>query len=1332
VRWWQLTLLVLVSAVAAVATTILAVAVNVATGGTAPWLPAVERHSLWWLAGTTAASAGAGLLVWAAQRSYDRGLLALVPAVQRPEPWVVKRPDEVGRIVAVLRRRHGRMVGVTAAVQGAGGFGKTTVAKMVCAEPRVLRRFGGRVYWVPLGRDVSRLALAGVVNGLIARIDPGRAVTFTDARQASEHLAAVLAAGPRRLLVLDDVWSEEQLSAFPVAGRCARLVTTRIPSLTAGAIVAVRVGQMSKIQARKLLLDGPPRVPQLPPAVVEGLLKETGQWPLLLRLVNKILADQSRLQPDITSAAEDLLGRLRCGGALQVDQLTGAAARPLDVSDPDARQLAVRATIQASTSLLSQIEYDRLAEIAVFSRNETIPTTLLATLWQATGGRDRIATLSMCVRLAGLALLSLDPAEGGDGTVAMHDVIRDYLREHLGHARIIRLHQALLDAVAADLPTVQAANTGGGTVRAWWELPEPARYLREHLIEHMLQAGQTDQAEEVAADLRWVGTRLHQAGPAGPYADLAQVPTRHARRLDQVLWQAAHLLAPTSPPHSLIDILHSRVSHDPDWGMQARALSVSRKLPALINKWPLPDLPEPTLHRTLTDHTGTVYALAVSSDGAWLASGSHDQTISIWTLATGERRVIRTGLDWMVTALAVAPDDTWLASVSSDGSVQIWDPATGGRLAKLITGRHHRTKLVVAPTGTWLAISVGNRVWIWDPATGKRRSIRTGHTPIVFDLAAAPDGSWLASSGSRDGTIRIWDPATGQRRATLACDTWPVPWLAVAPDGTWLASDTGNGLGIWDPATGERRATLAGLSVGAVAVAPDSSWLAGAMGDHVAIWDTTTGERRATFTGHTGTVVGRLAVAPDGTWLAGTIGNQIQIWDVATGERRAALSGHTDTVLALAAIPGSTLLASAGKDQTVRMWDPRGNPVDSVHTRFVRPVVALAFAPSGAWLAAAAGGGGLGIWDVATGERRATFTDHNGTVEALRIAPDGSWLASASWNQLCIWDVATGERRATFTGNVATRVRLAAAPDGTWLASVSGDHVQIWDPATGEHRATLTGHTDTVIGLTAAPDGTWLASAAENEICIWDPATGERRATVVRARWSGADGLAAAPDSTWLAGVSGDQVQIWDPATGEHRATFTDHIWSVEALTVAPDGTWLASTAWNQLCIWDVATGKRRATLTHQTGRMKVAVARDGTWLASASGDHVQIWDPATGECRATLTGHTGPVEVLAVAPDDTWMASVGQDRTIRVWNLAADSISALMRVDRQLAACAWNPSGRSIAVGGDAGLYHFTFCRGNCADSGGVGGICPDRGAAGGAKASPGQAAGSTGARDS
>src|SRR5579862_4091996 len=112
VRWWRLALLVLAGVVAAAAATVLAVAVNVATGGTAMWFPPVKRHPLWWTAGATVAVAAASLLVWAAQRGYERGRSELVPEEQQLEPWVVDRPAEVDQIVAALRRSAGT-VGIT-------------------------------------------------------------------------------------------------------------------------------------------------------------------------------------------------------------------------------------------------------------------------------------------------------------------------------------------------------------------------------------------------------------------------------------------------------------------------------------------------------------------------------------------------------------------------------------------------------------------------------------------------------------------------------------------------------------------------------------------------------------------------------------------------------------------------------------------------------------------------------------------------------------------------------------------------------------------------------------------------------------------------------------------------------------------------------------------------------------------------------------------------------------------------------------------------------------------------------------------------------------------
>ena len=1085
--------------------------------------------------------------VWALRRRQPKA--PLPPELEVPD-WVIDRPAEMTRVVKALVDGQAKTVGITTGLYGAGGFGKTTLAQMVCADRRVRRRFAGRVYLVTVGRDVrGAAAIAAKVNDVI-KLVAGVDATITDPQLAGQQLGALLDAGSPSLLVLDDVWDTDQLAPFTQGGRgSARLVTTRAPELLAEHGQAVEVGQMSPDQARALLTSG---LPQLDPAVAEGLLVATGRWPLLLRLVNKILADYALVAPDVSAQGAVLLERLRTGGPAVVDDVLGDEGRGLDVGQPHQRARAVRATIGASTGLLNRHDAERFTELGIFAEDETIPFNLVAQLWRATGALDELRAARVSSRLAQLALLSR--ASPGHG-ITLHDVVRDFLRAKLGKQRTAELNGILLDAIAANLPAASPLDSADlrPVEVAWWELGDGDRYLWDHLIEHLRDAGRPQDAEAVASDLRWVGARVERFGPAAPAADLSAVGTPRAERLRAVLARTAHLLAPTEPAVAVVDVLHSRVATDPVWGPQVTALRDIYRRPRLVNHWPLPDLADPALQRVLTGHTSGVPAVAVAPDGSWLASGSYDSTVRIWDAATGQQRAtITDGID-SVHAVAVAPDGSWLASGSYSG-----------------------------------------RVRIWDVATRQQRATITGHTGSVNAVAAAPDGSWLAS-GSDDGTVRIWNVATGKRRATLTGRrTNPVKAVAVAPDGSWLASGNDDGtVRIWDIATRKRRATFTGHtgSVNAVAVAPDGSWLAsGSRDGTVRIWDVATGQQRATFTGHTGSV-NAVAVAPDGSWVAsGSGGGGVWIWDVVTGQLRTTLADQMAWVHAVAVAPDGSWLASGSDDATVRIWDVATGQQRALADR-TGWVFAVVAAPDGSWLASTSRDDTVQIWDVATGKLRTTLTGHTGSV--FVVAPDGNWLASGGRDRTVhIWDMATWHVRAWPSTSPEMRA-VALAPDASWLACTSPDNdtVQIWDAATRKLRTTLTGkrwatftgsRLDLVLVVWAvAPDGTWLASGSyDGTVRIWDVATGQQRATLTGHTGS-VNALAVAPDGTWLAsGSRHGTVRIWDVATGQQRATLTGHTGSVNTMAVASDGTWLASGGDDKTVrIWDVGVRQTRALM---------------------------------------------------------------------------------------------------------------------------------------------------------
>jgi WD40 repeat protein len=693
--------------------------------------------------------------------------------------------------------------------------------------------------------------------------------------------------------------------------------------------------------------------------------------------------------------------------------------------------------------------------------------------------------MALLARLADLALLT--PAPGMAFT--MHDVIRDYLSQYLGTARCMQLHANLLDAVADSLS--HAAAAGEGEITAWWELPGQARYLRDHLIEHLLAADRCNDAENIASDLRWAAARLSQSGPAAPASDLALIGTPRAERLRRLLEQTSHLLGPTDPPHSLTDIFYSRVSHDPDWGPQARALAAARRLPALSSQLPLPDLPSPALRRTLTRHDDEVNAVVATPDSAWLATVSADGTARVWDTATWRRRATLTGLARHVNAVRIAPDGTWLATASWD-EIAVWDAASG-RCRFTLAGHSSQVNAIsIARDGSWLAtVSDDNTARIWDTATGRRRATLSGHTDWVKAAAIPAGGAWLATV-SDDKTARIWDTATGKRRATLSGHAGAVTDVAIAPDGAWLATASNDKAArIWHAATGELCATLSGHtdSVNAAAIAPDGAWLATTSRDKsVILWDTATGERRATLTGHTGAATD-VAIALDGIWLAVVSGDKtVRVWDTAKLSDPLT-AAQPESARATGFAPDGAWLATTSSDKTVRASDSTtgkhwegpemwGNAATSGRLTTLYGRTFEIDTPKSTWQVTFLADKTVQIRDTVGKYGSLNLRGHTGEVNAVAFAPDGTWLAIASSDKTVrIWDTADGHSRAILAGHTGAVTDVAIAPDGIWLATVSDDKtVRIWDTGTCAIRAVM--RTDSSLTKCVwSPDGRLLATA---------------------------------------------------------------------------------------------------------------------------------------------------------------------------------------------------------------------------------------------------------------
>ncbi len=84
---------------------------------------------------------------------------------------------------------------------------------------------------------------------------------------------------------------------------------------------------------------------------------------------------------------------------------------------------------------------------------------------------------------------------------------------------------------------------------------------------------------------------------------------------------------------------------------------------------------------------------------------------------------------------------------------------------------------------------------------------------------------------------------------------------------------------------------------------------------------------------------------------------------------------------------------------------------------------------------------------------------------------------------------------------------------------------------------------------------------------------------------------------------------------------------------------------------------------------------------ATAAG-HVRIYDASTLALVKLIPAHPGGANALAYSPDGSQLASAGNDRMLRIWNLEGKELHALKGHKSIITSLAWSPDGQSLVSG--------------------------------------------------
>jgi len=327
------------------------------------------------------------------------------------------------------------------------------------------------------------------------------------------------------------------------------------------------------------------------------------------------------------------------------------------------------------------------------------------------------------------------------------------------------------------------------------------------------------------------------------------------------------------------------------------------------------------------EHKEPVYSITINPVQPNIAvSGGGDDLAYLFDHVQGVALFKLSGHTDSVISTDFSADGKYVATGSMDGVVKIWT-THDGQLVQSLEGPLGLEWIKFHPRGAVILVGGSDgTAWMWNAVTGECMKVFAGHS------GAIAAGKWFHSgkklvTGSEDGSMRIWDPKNGNTITNINGPLFHesgVVSLAINADDTLIlsgSSDSKACLTRVDSGKIVNKFTGHTESVETVAFAPTLPLVVtGSLDNKVIIWDANTTQQRQICQHDDGIVKVKFHTQHSELLYTASLDSAIRLWDIRSGTRIRKWTGHLDNILDFDLHPSGDIILSASEDKTVLVF----------------------------------------------------------------------------------------------------------------------------------------------------------------------------------------------------------------------------------------------------------------------------------------------------------------------------------------------------------------------------------------------------------------------------